>query len=144
MDNIIGGNNLTIDDAWDAARKVAFDKDIEDMPMGMHTVINDGSTTISGGQRQRLLLARSIVHKPVILLLDEATSALDNTTQAIVTESLEEMKCTQLIVAHRLSTIENADRIIVLKDGGIFEEGSLKELMEKDGLFAQMAKRQIA
>lgn len=144
LDNIIGGNNLTIDDAWDAARKVAFDKDIEDMPMGMHTVINDGSTTISGGQRQRLLLARSIVHKPVILLLDEATSALDNTTQAIVTESLEKMKCTQLIVAHRLSTIENADRIIVLKDGGIFEEGSFKELMEKDGLFAQMAKRQIA
>lgn len=144
LDNIIGGNNLTIDDAWDAARKVAFDKDVEDMPMGMHTVINDGSTTISGGQRQRLLLARSIVHKPSILLLDEATSALDNTTQAIVTESLERMNCTQIIVAHRLSTIENADRIIVLKDGGIYEQGSYQELMEKNGLFAQMAKRQIA
>lgn len=143
LDNIIGSNNLTIDEAWEAARKVALDKDIEEMPMGMHTVINDTANNISGGQRQRILLARSIVNNPVVLLLDEATSALDNSTQSIVTDSLEKMNCTQVLVAHRLSTIRNVDRIIVMKDGDIVEQGSFDQLMAKGGLFSDLAKRQL-
>lgn len=144
MDNIIGSNRLTIEDAWEAARKVALDKDIEEMPMGMHTVINDSSSNISGGQRQRILLARSIVNRPVILLLDEATSALDNTSQEVVTKSIEAMHCTQIIVAHRLSTIRNVDRILVMDKGRIIEEGSFDELMALNGTFAVLAARQLA
>ena len=111
--------------------------------MQMYTAISEGSGNISGGQRQRILLARSIVNNPHILLLDEATSALDNTTQAIVTKSLEEMACTRIIVAHRLSTIKNVDRIIVMDEGVIAEEGSYDELMEKNGIFTQLARRQL-
>jgi len=144
LDNIIGTNRLTVDDAWEAARKVALDKDIEEMPMGMHTVINDSSSNISGGQRQRILLARSIVNRPVMLLLDEATSALDNTSQEIVTKSIESMNCTQIIVAHRLSTIRHCDRIFVMDKGRIIEEGSFDELMELNGVFAVLAARQLA
>ncbi|MBQ0066643.1 MAG: ATP-binding cassette domain-containing protein [Phascolarctobacterium sp.] len=143
LQNIIGTNNLTIDDAWEAAKLVALDKDIEEMPMGMHTLINDSSGNISGGQRQRILLARSIVNKPKILILDEATSALDNVTQAIVAENLAKMHCTQIIIAHRLSTLKDADRIFVLDKGVVTEEGSYAELMALGGLFSQLAKRQI-
>lgn len=142
LHNIIGSFNLTIDDAWAAARKVALADDIEEMPMGIHTIVNEGSSNISGGQRQRILLARSIVNNPVILILDEATSALDNTAQSIVTESLNKMNCTQIIVAHRLSTIRNADRIIVLKDGSVAETGTFDELIAKGGIFAELAARQ--
>lgn len=143
LNNIIGTNNLTIDDAWEAAKLVALDKDIEEMPMEMHTLINDSSGNISGGQRQRILLARSIVNKPKILILDEATSALDNVTQAIVTENLDKMHCTQIIIAHRLSTLKDTDKIFVLDKGVIAEEGTYAELMARNGLFAQLAKRQI-
>lgn len=141
--NIVGTNPLTMEDAWKAARRVGLDKDIKAMPMQMYTAISEGSGNISGGQRQRILLARSIVNNPHILLLDEATSALDNTTQAIVTKSLEEMACTRIIVAHRLSTIKNVDRIIVMDEGVIAEEGTYDELMEKNGIFTQLARRQL-
>lgn len=141
--NIVGTNPLTMEDAWKAARRVGLDKDIKAMPMQMYTAISEGSGNISGGQRQRIILARSIVNNPHILLLDEATSALDNTTQAIVTKSLEEMACTRIIVAHRLSTIKNVDRIIVMDEGVIAEEGTYDELMEKNGIFTQLARRQL-
>jgi len=144
LHNIIGSYNLTINDAWAAARKVALADDIEEMPMGMQTIINEGSSNISGGQRQRILLARSIVNNPVILILDEATSALDNTAQSIVAESLNKMNCTQIIVAHRLSTIRNADHIIVLKDGSVAESGTFNELLAKGGIFAELVNRQMA
>lgn len=143
LHNIIGTNNLTIDDAWEAAKLVALDKDIEEMPMGMHTLINDSSGNISGGQRQRILLARAVVNKPKILIFDEATSALDNVTQAIVADNLAKMHCTQIIIAHRLSTLKDADRIFVLDKGIVAEEGSYAELMAQGGLFSQLAKRQI-
>jgi ATP-binding cassette subfamily C protein len=142
--NIVGTSPLTLDDAWDAARLVGLDKDIENMPMGMNTVISEGAGNISGGQRQRILIARSIVNKPKIIILDEATSALDNTTQAIVTESMKKLSATRIIVAHRLSTIKDADRIFVLDEGRIAEEGSYEELMQKGGIFAQLARRQLA
>lgn len=142
--NIVGTSSLTEEDAWEAARKVGLDKDIKQMPMGMHTYVMEGGGGFSGGQIQRLLLARAVVHNPRIILLDEATSALDNQTQAIVTQSMNRMQATRIAIAHRLSTIVDADTIYVLDKGEIAESGSYAELMEKDGLFAKLAKRQIA
>ena len=142
--NIVGSSPLTIDDAWEAARMVGLEEDINEMPMGMHTVVSEGSSTLSGGQRQRILIARAIVHRPRILLFDEATSALDNRTQAIVSRSLEQLKATRIVIAHRLSTVINAERIIVLQDGNVVQTGSYPELMRQGGPFAELAKRQIA
>lgn len=142
--NIVGTSPLTMEDAWEAAELAGIADDIRAMPMGMHTVISEGSGNISGGQRQRILIARAIAGRPAIIMLDEATSALDNRTQAIVTESLNRMKATRIVIAHRLSTIREAERIVVLDDGRVAEQGSFDELMEMDGMFAQLAKRQMA
>lgn len=142
--NIVGTNPLTQDDAWDAAEQAGIAFDIAMMPMGMQTVISEGSTNISGGQRQRILIARALANKPSILIFDEATSALDNRTQAIVTESLDKLKTTRIIVAHRLSTIRNCDRILVMDSGSIVEDGSFDELVEQGGIFASLVKRQTA
>ena len=114
------------------------------MPMGMQTVISEGSSNISGGQRQRLLIARALVGKPAILIFDEATSALDNRSQAIVTESLDRLKATRIVIAHRLSTIRGCDRVIVLDEGRVAEVGGFDELMKKGGIFAELVKRQVA
>lgn len=141
--NIVGTTALTMTEAWKAAERVGLAEDIKRMPMQMYTAISEGSGNISGGQRQRILIARSIVNNPRILLLDEATSALDNTTQTIVTRSLEAMHCTRIIVAHRLSTIRNVDRILVMEAGRIAEAGSYDELMAENGIFAQLAQRQL-
>ncbi|MFK8007123.1 MAG: NHLP bacteriocin export ABC transporter permease/ATPase subunit [Saprospiraceae bacterium] len=142
--NIVGSSELTLEDAEEAANLAGLEEDIKQMPMGMHTVISEGASTFSGGQRQRLMIARSIVHKPRMLYMDEATSALDNRTQNIVSESLEKLQATRIIIAHRLSTIINADRIFVMDKGQIVESGTYDELMENDGLFSLLAKRQIA
>ena len=143
--NIVGANPyLTIDDAWEAAKMAGIDEDIRQMPMGMHTVISEGAGTISGGQKQRILIARAIVKKPKILFFDEATSALDNNTQAIVSKSLDQLKATRIVIAHRLSTIMNCNKIIVMDQGRIVETGSYQELMNKNGFFAELAKRQLA
>jgi len=142
--NIVGSSNLGIDSAWDAARMAGLEDDIKAMPMGMHTVISEGAETFSGGQRQRLLIARAVVHRPRIILFDEATSALDNRTQEIVSRSLERLKATRIVIAHRLSTIVNADRIFVLQGGRVVEAGTYQELVRQGGLFAQLAARQIA
>jgi len=142
--NIVGSSTyLTMDDAWEAARAAALDTDIEQMPMKMRTMLSEGSKTISGGQRQRILIARAIVHKPKILIFDEATSALDNRTQAIVTQSLNNLQVTRIVVAHRISTIKNADRICFMKDGEIKEVGTYDELIKLNGGFAKLADRQI-
>jgi ATP-binding cassette subfamily C protein len=114
------------------------------MPMGMHTYVSEGGGGFSGGQKQRLMIARALVHQPKILYLDEATSALDNKTQNIVTESMDRLQATRIVIAHRLSTIRNADRICYLEQGQIVEMGSYDELMEIDGAFASLAKRQLA
>ncbi len=141
---ITGGSRLTMEDAWEAARMAAVDKDIEAMPMGMATVIGEQGAGISGGQRQRLLIARAIVRKPRIVLFDEATSALDNVSQALVSKSLEGLQATRIVIAHRLSTIRNADRIYVLVRGEVVESGSYEQLMANGGVFSELAKRQIA
>lgn len=143
--NIIGMSaSLTMDDAWNAAEAAGVARDIAAMPMGMHTVISEESGNISGGQRQRILIARALVRKPAIVIFDEATSALDNRTQSIVMDSLARLQGTRIIVAHRLSTIRDVDRIIVVDGGGIAESGTYAELMERGGIFAQLARRQIA
>ena len=133
---------LTLDDAWEAAELAGLADDIRNMPMGMHTLISEGQGGISGGQRQRMLIARAIAPKPKILMFDEATSALDNLTQKQVSDALDRMKCTRLVIAHRLSTIRQCDRIIVLDKGKIIEDGSYDELIAKDGAFAELVARQ--
>ena len=112
------------------------------MPMGMHTIISEGGGGISGGQRQRLMIARAICGGRKILILDEATSALDNITQKHVTDSLAALKGTRIVVAHRLSTVQNCDRIFVLDGGKIAETGTYDELIQKNGIFAQLVSRQ--
>ncbi|MBN2439446.1 MAG: NHLP bacteriocin export ABC transporter permease/ATPase subunit [Deltaproteobacteria bacterium] len=141
---ILGSSKLTLDDAWEAARMAGLEKDIEEMPMGMYTVLPAGGGTLSGGQRQRLIIARAIVRKPRMLFFDEATSALDNKTQEVVSQSLKGLAVSRIVIAHRLSTIVNADRIYVLEKGEVAEQGTYEELMELDGLFASMSRRQIA
>jgi ATP-binding cassette subfamily C protein len=142
--NIVGSLPLTMDDAWEAARMVGLEEDIRAMPMGMFTMLSEDASTISGGQRQRLMIARAIVSKPRILLFDEATSALDNLTQAIVASSLKNLRSTRVVIAHRLSTIINADRIYVLQAGRITQSGTYAELMECEGPFRELASRQLA
>jgi NHLM bacteriocin system ABC transporter ATP-binding protein len=144
FDNIAGGAQITLDEAWEAARMSGFADDVAAMPMEMHTVISEGGGNLSGGQRQRLLIARALALKPRILLFDEATSALDNRTQAIVSESLEKLQVTRIAIAHRLSTIRNADRIYVLQAGRVVQQGSFEELGSQIGLFAQLMQRQMA
>ncbi|HVS35673.1 MAG TPA: NHLP bacteriocin export ABC transporter permease/ATPase subunit, partial [Gemmataceae bacterium] len=141
--NIVGSAPLTLEDAWEAARLAELEDDIHDMPMGMKTVLSEGGGTLSGGQRQRLMIARAVVSRPRILLLDEATSALDNRTQAAVSRSLERLKATRIVVAHRLSTIRNADCIYVMEGGRVVQRGRYEELMQQSGLFADLARRQL-
>ena len=116
--------------------------DIRMMPMGMNTLISEGLGGISGGQRQRLMIARAVASKPKILIFDEATSALDNITQKKVSDSLARLKCTRIVVAHRLSTIKQCDRIIVLEGGHIIEDGTYDELIAQNGFFTELVARQ--
>lgn len=139
---IISAPQLTMDEAWEAAELAGIADDIRAMPMGMHTMISEGSGGISGGQRQRLMIARAIAPKPRVLMLDEATSALDNLTQKKVSQSLDSLKCTRIVIAHRLSTIKQCDRIIFLEGGHIVEDGTYDELIALGGKFAELVERQ--
>jgi ABC-type bacteriocin/lantibiotic exporter with double-glycine peptidase domain len=144
FENIASGGYCTMEQAWDAARAAGLAEDIESMPMGMHTVIAEGGGNISGGQRQRLLIARALVRNPSVIVFDEATSALDNRTQAIVTASLNHLQVTRILVAHRLSTIRQANRIYVIETGRVVQQGSYDELVAQAGLFASLVQRQSA
>ncbi len=124
--------------------EVGLKEDIASMPMGIHTIVSDGAGTISGGQAQRILIARALIGKPKLIFLDEATSALDNVTQNLVVETLEKIKATKLVIAHRLSTVKRCDRIIVMNEGRIIEEGNYETLMEKKGFFYDLAVRQMS
>ena len=144
LDNIIGNStSLTRRDAWEIVAKVGLDELIKVLPMQMDTLITEGNITLSGGEKQRLILARALAQQPKIIFLDEATSALDNNTQAVVHQYLKALKATQVVAAHRLSTIINADRIYVIENGYIVQTGNFESLMKEPGLFAQLAKRQL-
>ncbi|MBO7675757.1 MAG: ATP-binding cassette domain-containing protein [Atopobiaceae bacterium] len=132
----------TLDDAWEAAELAGIADDIRQMPMGMQTIVTEGGGGISGGQRQRIMIARAICGKRRILLFDEATSALDNMAQRHVSDSLDTLNCTRLVVAHRLSTVRHCDRIMVVDGGCIAEEGTFDELIARGGLFAELVARQ--
>ena len=145
LENItITAPHATMQEVNHVIEKVGLKEDIARMPMGLHTVLSENAGTISGGQQQRILIARAIIGSPSILIFDEATSALDNHTQAEVCKSLEEMKITRITVAHRLSTIRNCDKIFVMDKGSIVETGDYDSLMAKQGLFYQLATRQIS
>ena len=138
----ISAPDLSLEQAWKAAEIAGIADDIRAMPMGMHTVLQEGGGGISGGQRQRIMIARAVAPSPKLLLLDEATSALDNITQKQVSEALDKMRCTRIVIAHRLSTIRHCDRILVLDQGKIVEDGKYEELIEKGGIFAELVARQ--
>jgi NHLM bacteriocin system ABC transporter ATP-binding protein len=143
FENISANALISMTQAWQAAEMAGLAEDIKALPMGMHTFISEGGTNFSGGQRQRLMIARALALKPKILLFDEATSALDNRTQAIVTASLDSLGVTRIVIAHRLSTIRNADRIYVMQSGRVIQQGSFEQLVRQEGLFAQLAARQL-
>ena len=138
----VSAPQLTLDEAWEAAELAGVADDIRAMPMGMYTFVSEGQGGISGGQKQRLMIARAIAPKPKILLFDEATSALDNKTQKQVADSLASLKCTRIVIAHRLSTVRHCDRIIVLDGGKIAEAGTYDALIQKGGIFAELVERQ--
>ena len=139
---VISAPQLSLDEAWEAAELAGIADDIRAMPMGMQTVLSEGQGGISGGQKQRLMIARAVAPKPKILMFDEATSALDNRTQKQVSDALAGLKCTRIVIAHRLSTIRNCDRILVLDKGRIMEDGTYDELIARNGFFAELVARQ--
>jgi NHLM bacteriocin system ABC transporter ATP-binding protein len=143
LTNIVGTTSVGPEAAMEAARSAGFAADIEAMPMGLYTVVGEGLSTLSGGQRQRVMLARALVGKPRILLLDEATSALDNVSQATVLEGLARLEATRIVIAHRLNTVRDADRIVVLDHGRIVQQGTFRQLAEQRGAFSAMLARQV-
>ena len=135
--------DATAERVWEAVDTACLTEDIKAMPMGLQTVVSEEAQTVSGGQKQRILLARAVINRPSVLLLDEATCSLDNLVQDRIMQKLSELKATRIVIAHRLSTVQICDRILVMDHGRIAEEGSYESLMEKKGLFWQMASRQL-
>jgi ABC-type bacteriocin/lantibiotic exporter with double-glycine peptidase domain len=133
----------TLDKIVDAARLAAVETDIRAMPMGFDTILADGGASLSGGQRQRVALARALVHKPALLILDEATSALDSETERRVIRNLEDLRCTRIVLAHRLSTIVNADLILVMDGGEVVETGTHHELLSRGEHYSRLVAAQL-
>jgi ABC-type bacteriocin/lantibiotic exporter with double-glycine peptidase domain len=143
-DNIAAGDPaMPLDDVLQAARHACVEEDIRAMPMGYETLLLGGGASLSGGQRQRLTLARALARQPAILLLDEATSALDAVTERAVQEQLTALCCTRIVIAHRLSSIREADLIVVMEDGRIVERGRHAELVARNGVYAELIAAQI-
>ena len=144
LDCIVGvTKDLTIDDAWRAARQAAVDRDIAAMPMGMYTYVSESAATFSGGQGQRIRIAAALVRRPRIVFLDEATSWLDTKSQAETMAGIEHSTATRIVIAHRLSTIRKANRIYVLHAGRVVQTGQFDELIGIEGPFRELARRQM-
>ena len=144
-DNLVSHHDeISTDEVWESVRTAEVEKEIKAMPMGMMTMVGASGSVLSGGESQRVTIARSVIGKPRIMLFDEATNWLDNENQARVMDNLTELTSTRLVIAHRLSTLEQADRIYVLSGGKVVQNGSFEELMEEDGVFRELVKRQIA
>jgi ABC-type bacteriocin/lantibiotic exporter with double-glycine peptidase domain len=135
--------DLTLEQVMEAARLVHIHDEIEQMPMGYDTFLAEGGVSLSGGQRQRLSLARALAHRPAVLLLDEATSHLDVVTERMVDQSLKALSCTRIVIAHRLSTVHDADLILALDEGEIVERGSHEELLARGGHYAALVHGQL-
>ena len=133
---------LSEEDAWAAAEAAGIADDLRALPLGLATTVAEGAAWFSGGQKQRLAIARALAPRPKILMFDEATSALDNRTQQIVANTLDALDCTRIVIAHRLSTIRTCRRICMLQGGRIVEEGTYDELMEQKGAFYELVRRQ--
>ena len=144
IDNIRGASDASVEDCMDAVANAGLAGDLEYFPMGLHTAVTEGAAALSGGQRQRILIARALVSKPKMLFFDEATSALDNETQAVVAKTLDSLDVTRVTIAHRLSTVRDADKICVLHKGRFVEQGTFDELMALSGHFSALAQRQMA
>ena len=145
LSNVVGSGVYTSDDAWEAIEMVGMDADVAAMPMGMFTVLSEGAGTLSGGQRQRIAIARALVSKPRTIFRDEATPPPDNFTQPQGPESIRRRNAPRVVVAHRLSTIRDADRILVMEAGRLAESGTYDELMAiEGGTFRRLAERQLA
>jgi ABC-type bacteriocin/lantibiotic exporter with double-glycine peptidase domain len=132
-DIVRAGRSFSRDEVWDSLRLAGIQDDVMAMGMRLETLITDGAGSISGGQRQRLALARALIGQPRVLVLDEATSALDAATQAHVTKTLSELPITRIAIAHRLSTIESAHQIVIIKNGVVVENGRYSELTRSKG-----------
>ncbi|MCQ4045549.1 NHLP bacteriocin export ABC transporter permease/ATPase subunit [Streptantibioticus rubrisoli] len=144
LECICGAEAHSLEEAWQAAAMAGLAEDIKAMPMGMHTMLSDGGGTVSGGQRQRLMIAQALIRKPRILFFDEATSALDNEAQRVVIESTRALRATRIVIAHRLSTVMDADRVIVMADGRVAQQGTPAELLaDTGGLFHELVRRQV-
>ncbi|MGW8949161.1 NHLP bacteriocin export ABC transporter permease/ATPase subunit [Streptomyces sp. NPDC055709] len=143
LDCICGAEPFTQEEAWEAAEMAGLAEDIRRMPMGMQTMISGGGA-ISGGQRQRLMIAQALVRRPRVLFFDEATSALDNATQRIVTESTRALRATRVVIAHRLSTVMDADRVIVMAEGRVVQQGPPAQLLaDTGGRLHELVRRQM-
>lgn len=142
-ENLADGRELSEEEAWEALRAVGLDAEVASMPMGLHTVVSEGGSNLSAGQRQRLLIARALARDPRILLFDEATSALDGVAQAQVNAHLKRQSVTRVVIAHRLSTIRDADRIAVLEHGALVEVGTFAELVAANGAFVRLMASQL-
>jgi ABC-type bacteriocin/lantibiotic exporter with double-glycine peptidase domain len=127
----------------EAARLAQLHEDIQAMPMGYDTPLVDRGASLSGGQRQRLALARALMRKPAVLLLDEATSSLDAITERRVQQALATLRCTRVIIAHRLSTVVDADLILVMDRGRLVESGRHQELLLRGGIYSELVRAQV-
>ncbi|MCG0066152.1 NHLP bacteriocin export ABC transporter permease/ATPase subunit [Streptomyces tricolor] len=144
MDVICGAEPYTPEEVMAAAELAGLAEDIQRMPMGLHTIVA-GNGAISGGQRQRLMIAQALIRRPRILFFDEATSALDNDTQRIVIDSTRKLNATRIVIAHRLSTVLDADRVIVMEDGKVVQQGTPAELLaDTGGRLHELVRRQLA